>query len=349
MTHKSFDVPEDNLYLPLHVGRNQADDLGYLGDNTGDNISIKNCYYSELTGLYWIWKNYHKSQYVGTCHYRRYLLNKDGFVFNEAELENILTQYDVITPKLLELNHSYYDGFSTNHNLEDLIATEKVIQELYPQYYNDYKHIVHENRTYFGNIMICSKKLFDDYCQWLFDILFEVEKIIDVSSYDEYHRRVFGFISELLLYVWIYHNKLTTYECIVGIIGEKAETKEVKQALSQYFSNKNYLGAKEYFLEYKKKRPDILMEASDTFRELRTALQIISTCEYEMDAYNTCILDHITDFALLIQHFNRMNQAICHKLAGYEIDEDLEFLNNPLITKEAIQISNALYSPLFSR
>ena len=55
LTHKNFEIPKDPMYVPLQVGRATKDDLGYLCDNTGDNISEKNCYYSELTGIYWIW------------------------------------------------------------------------------------------------------------------------------------------------------------------------------------------------------------------------------------------------------------------------------------------------------
>lgn len=58
LTHKKFEVPQDKMYQPLQVGREEKEDLGYLCDNTGDNISAENCYYSELTGLYWIWKMY---------------------------------------------------------------------------------------------------------------------------------------------------------------------------------------------------------------------------------------------------------------------------------------------------
>ena len=58
MTHKKFIPPTDSMYVPLHVGREGKEDLGYLADNTGDNISAKNQYYSELTGMYWVWKNY---------------------------------------------------------------------------------------------------------------------------------------------------------------------------------------------------------------------------------------------------------------------------------------------------
>ena len=63
------------------VGHATHEDAGYLADDTGDNISAKNCYYSELTGLYWVWKNVKDPDYVGVCHYRRYLLNDAGSIF----------------------------------------------------------------------------------------------------------------------------------------------------------------------------------------------------------------------------------------------------------------------------
>ena len=62
--HKKYWMPDDDVYLPIHVGREGKEDLGYLGDNTGDNISSKNANYCELTGLYWAWKNL-KCDYIG--------------------------------------------------------------------------------------------------------------------------------------------------------------------------------------------------------------------------------------------------------------------------------------------
>ena len=76
MTHRPFHVPSDPMYQPLQVGRATHEDLGYPGDDTGDNISALNCFYSELTGVYWIWKNVHDAEYVGLCHYRRFFKEK---------------------------------------------------------------------------------------------------------------------------------------------------------------------------------------------------------------------------------------------------------------------------------
>lgn len=66
--HKKYRMPEDACYLPLHVGKEGKEEIGFAGDNTGDNISLKNPYYCELTGLYWMWKNV-EADYLGLLHY----------------------------------------------------------------------------------------------------------------------------------------------------------------------------------------------------------------------------------------------------------------------------------------
>ena len=74
-THKMYDMPQDDIYLPVHVGREGKDALPYQPDNTGDNISAKNPSYCELTGLYWAWKNL-DCDYLGLAHYRRHFSMK---------------------------------------------------------------------------------------------------------------------------------------------------------------------------------------------------------------------------------------------------------------------------------
>ena len=142
MTHKQFEVPDDPMYIPLHVGHKTAKEtFGYLGDDTGDNISELNCYYAELSGVYWVWKNDRNTENVGICHYRRYLTSEEGYVFTEAEYEQILSEYDIITTKLLELPGSYRDGFGAHHNINTLDETGRVILELCPEYYLSLIHI----------------------------------------------------------------------------------------------------------------------------------------------------------------------------------------------------------------
>ena len=69
-THKTFQMPQNTeLYLPVQVGSEGKDDLGYQRDNIGEHISHLNPYYCELTGLYWAWKNL-DCEYLGLVHYR---------------------------------------------------------------------------------------------------------------------------------------------------------------------------------------------------------------------------------------------------------------------------------------
>lgn len=340
LTHKAFEVPPDPMYLPLHVGRANASDLGYTGDDTGDNISALNCYYSELTGLYWIWKNFHEAEYVGTCHYRRYLINEAEQVFTKEEYLNLLSTYDLITTKRVKLNHSYHFGFSANHNVKALDAAGEVIKELYPTCYPVFKQLVNGTETYFGNILVTSKKLYDEYAKWLFSIFFEVQKRIELETgEDAYHKRVFGFISEFLLLVWVTVNGLRVYECKVGMLGEKAETKEMKETLAAYFLKRDVKGAKQYFLKRRKERPDVLMEASDVTGELRVSMQIIATADQELRREGTCILDRENRFRSLVELFAGINRVIYHYRNGKQSAADIRFLNEREVSETAIRIA----------
>lgn len=343
MTHKKFDEPKDTMYVPLHVGRELSIELGYLSDDTGDNISNRNASFSELTGVYWVWKNESSAAYVGICHYRRYLINKSGRIFSESELLNLLQEYDLITSKRLQYDYTYFEGYADAHNINDLIMTGEVIKEFYPEYYEHFIRLVHAKESYFGNIMVASKPLFDAYAKWLFTILLEVEKRIDISSYDNYHKRVFGFISEFLLLVWVETNQLKAYECMVGMSAEKTETKEMKERLSIFFKEKDIEGAKQYFMECYQKRPDVLLEASDTTGELKLSMQVISTCENESMSRLASTLDYVNDFAALMNYFRNLNSIINRYKIGQMLDTDISYLCNRKVSYIAISISVMMF------
>lgn len=308
MTHKPFTPPQDALYQPLQVGSALHENLGYLSDNEGDNISEQNPYYSELTGHYWVWKNDKHSDYVGCAHYRRYLVNEKEQLYTEPELMELLKDYDMVTTKLLTLEYPYYDAFDDRHNSGDLDALGEVIKELEPRYYDAYIRLVHGRQTYFGNMFVMAKPLYDRYMEFLFPLLFETQKRIDMTGYDGYQKRLFGFLSEFLLYVWVTANSIKVKEAKVGLIGEKAETKELKQRIAEFFRKKDIAGAKAYFWQYYKKRPDILMEVSDINRECRLAMQAISSLEWEEKQTGKSRLEKTTDFWELIEFYRFLNR-----------------------------------------
>lgn len=213
-THKKYWMPSDKMYLPVHVGREGKNDLGYQGDNTGDNISLKNPNYCELTGLYWMWKNV-EADYLGLVHYRRHFTTKSSKgtkeerVINSEQLKNILKNTDVILPiprnYYIETNYSQYVHA---HHAIDLDTTREIISEMYPDYISAYDKSMKETSGHRFNMFIMKKDKFDSYCKWMFDILFELEKRLDISDYNQNDARVFGFVSERLLDVWIDTNNV---------------------------------------------------------------------------------------------------------------------------------------------
>ena len=208
-THKKYVMPVDSMYLPIHVGRENKQDLGYTGDNTGDNISLKNPYYCELTGLYWAWKNL-EADYIGLSHYRRHFTvkeargNKKERVLTKSQLEKIIENYDILLPKkrnyVIETNYSQYVHA---HHKEDLDITREIIQEIYPEYIPAFDSSMKKTTGHRFNMFIMKKEYVDEYCKWMFDILFELEKRLDISEYSDYDARVFGFVSERLLDIWL--------------------------------------------------------------------------------------------------------------------------------------------------
>lgn len=213
-------MPTDGIYVPIHVGAalNQ-NDLGYIKDNTGDNISFKNTNYCELTGLYWAWKNL-SADYIGLVHYRRYFSNKGVFsnkktrIIDQKKAESLLANSPIIVPKprnyWIETNYSQY---SHAHHAIDLDTTRIVIQEKYPEYINAFDKVMKSTMGHRFNMFIMRKDYFNNYCEWLFDILFELEKRLDISSYSKNDARVFGFVSERLLDVWLKTNDIKFKDC----------------------------------------------------------------------------------------------------------------------------------------
>lgn len=239
-------MPKDDAYLPLHVGKalHKDLDLGYAGDNTGDNISEKNQSFCELTGLYWMWKNV-QADYKGLVHYRRHFTkgsmwkDKKSAVFTRADFEAAFQQTAILLPKLrkyyIETNESHY---THAHYQKDLQTTRMVIAEQCPEYLQAYDLQMKRTSAHMFNMMAMRADLFDAYCMWLFDILFEVEKRTKIDNYDDYQQRIYGFISELLLDVWI-NQRYMSYSEIPVIYMERQNwiLKGSKFLIRKFFAN----------------------------------------------------------------------------------------------------------------
>lgn len=217
MTHKEFQAPDLSGYVPLYVGAVKEKNHPYPGDDAGENISGKNANFCELTGLYWIWKN-DKSEYVGLCHYRRYFTSnrmsrKIEKFMGTDEAVDILKTYDIIVPKpTYFVGKNVKDYYAVGHYAKDLEAVRTVITDICPDYLKDFDWYMEQKCGYSFNMFFAPKLLADEYCKWLFAILFELERKIDISNYDKLQARIFGFLSERLFNVWLKHNRLKVYE-----------------------------------------------------------------------------------------------------------------------------------------
>lgn len=217
--HKNYQMPTDSLYLPVFVGKDLHPDVNHTfqGDNTGDNISKKNGTYNELTALYWGWKNLDLDA-MGLVHYRRYLsLNHQkslDSVLTKEQVEEILKIADIILPQkrryYIETNESHY---LHAHHHKPFEVMRQVIHDDYPEYADSFERVMKRTWAHMFNMFIMKKQPLDEYLTWMFDVLAKIEARTDISSYSTYEQRVYGFLSEMLLDVWLdQHQQYQTQE-----------------------------------------------------------------------------------------------------------------------------------------
>ena len=204
--HKAWDVPNDDVFTPIHVGKvNASVDLGFIGDDTGDNISNKNKGYCELTALYWAWKNMRDVDFIGLNHYRRFF---DVKIRNAEDVKRILGNADIVLPKkeiLGVTNGFYFQSFVTMENRYLMQAT---IAKLFPEYRKEMvDYYYNSNGWNRFNMFITSRDVFDGFCNFMFPILEELETLVRPSGYTRINR-FYGYVGETLWQIYARHNRL---------------------------------------------------------------------------------------------------------------------------------------------
>lgn len=211
-THKDFSMPTDKkIYLPILVGavKNFRKGIKFQRDDVGQNISIKNPHYNELTAMYWAWKNFDTSDAIGLVQYRRLFQSSEGknLPLTDEEISNLLDTSDVILPTkrhyYIETNYSHYVHA---HKSEPLDKLRGVIEDSCPDYLVSFDKVMHRRSAHMFNMFIMKKQFFDDYSQFLFNVLGILEQQIDISQYSQQDSRVYGYLAELLMDVWVEKN-----------------------------------------------------------------------------------------------------------------------------------------------
>lgn len=216
--HKKFNNEKitDSCYKCLHVGAaNHPDDFGYICDSDGlDNISEKNPFYCELTGLYWMWKNAPNQKYIGLCHYRRYLsrhrfgIDPYRKILRKDEILKEIQDVDILLPikQKKDKNNALCLTEEELNNCRRYNYIAKAVEVYCPEYLDKLKEIFMAKSMCFGNIFVLSRENLNAYCEWLFRLLFMIED--DIKEKNDEVPREYGYLSEWLLNVWVEHNNL---------------------------------------------------------------------------------------------------------------------------------------------
>ncbi len=224
--HKEVPLPQHPYFLPIQAGAALHDTIkGYQPDNEGDNISIKNPHFCELTCHYWAWKNLKNVDIIGLNHYRRYFdfkkkwphfsadkhfIQTDDFLNNNytfPNLEKLLSKNDIILPIARHWRVSNTQQYGEYHIAKDWEMLRQIIKERHPEYMQAFeKTMDHSNKSVGYNMFITHWDNFDAYSEWLFDILFEVERRVPPID-DPIQSRIYGYMSERLINVFCeYHH-----------------------------------------------------------------------------------------------------------------------------------------------
>ena len=203
VVHSAYDkkltenIDDKSYEVSIQVGAYLTDKVLFtVRDDTGDNISEKNKKYCELTALYWAWKN-DTSDYIGLSHYRR------KFVLSDGEISTILSGNVDIVVTVPVMNLDTVKGqYARDHSESDWNVLGQAIEVLSPEYKDAYITVSNSFFYYAYNMFIAKREVLNDYCEWLFKILYYCEDKIG-SKDDAYQNRYVGFLAERLLTIYI--------------------------------------------------------------------------------------------------------------------------------------------------
>lgn len=219
--HKRYPMPDDPLYLPVQAGSKGKPSIeGYQRDDEGDNVSDKNWMLSELSVLYWAWKNLPDDvDAYGLVHYRRYfkgdapIPSLKAKVLSEKEAVSLLEHHDVIMPRkrhyYIETLESHYE-----HTLDDkdLDLLREVVHDLHPDCLPLLDAHLQKRSGHMFNIFLMKRELADQYCEFLFPIIEEIVRRSDLEHAAPFEARMPGRLSEFLLDVWLEANRISYKE-----------------------------------------------------------------------------------------------------------------------------------------
>ncbi len=230
--HKAdANIRNNDVYKAIQVGCAINNiDLGYLKDNVGDNISERNPRWCELTALYWGWKNIKDTNYSGLAHYRRYF----DIDITEENIESQIGSHDIIVGEPMLFNTTIFDHFVKWSTMEDYYLLIDTILTLFPDCKESIeKYIINSNRFIPFTMFIASKKVFDDFCGFVFPIVFELEKRLQSHNYVRLNRFI-AYSGELLLGLYVTYKNLNVKYAPIIMNNERITTSFKSKLISEF-------------------------------------------------------------------------------------------------------------------
>ena len=239
--HKRDIYANQYPYLPIQVGKAVSNlDLGIQGDDEGDNISMKNGSYCELTGMYWAWKNLKDVDVIGLCHYRRYFdfhqQCRNGFPHTSFPLSSF-SKLDLSVPESVidkvcqgaiyaaspEINrYSLEIRYCVDHYSDDFRRLRRVVNETQSKEVKEafFKYMCQSNKFHHYNMFLMRWDDFDSLCSWLFPLLEHFEDRTDITNYSTNQKRIYGYVSEFIFNLWLGLHKSNVIETPVLWLNE---------------------------------------------------------------------------------------------------------------------------------
>ena len=200
----------DNYVIPIQVGSNMAKHrYSFVTDDIGDNISCRNSLYAEMTAVYNIWKNHNDYDYKGLCHYRRHFqIDSDTRKSIESgKVDAVLT-----TPRFAPLGVG--DMFINETPVNKYVMTTMLsaIEKLHPDEKSDFDRFIKRHIYAPNNMVIARNDLYNEYCEWIFPVLFAMENTDILSNYGHREDRHIAYAAELLTsYFFMKNSRSTIY------------------------------------------------------------------------------------------------------------------------------------------
>lgn len=209
--HKPFQLPKlPQGYKSICVG-GYSEPNAIICSEKQDNIEYLNLKINELTAFYYLWKNTDDS-IIGIEHYRRFLTNHNEEILTIPQIQDILKNYDAIC-----YNQKIYQSVKNNIIYSGSNGGQQAYNLVYERIPSDYKDafntVMNQNHYYISNIIMTTRDIFNDYCNWLFSFIIDAANSYTREASIFREQRAIGFVGEGMLSVWLYKNKINVTTC----------------------------------------------------------------------------------------------------------------------------------------